>query len=244
MKAFNILGILLLFSSVTFAQWTILSPAPTDKKLFSVCFPQPETGYLAGSGGVLFKTDDGGTNWIALESGTEMDLTSLYFMDASTGMVSTASMDGGRILKTTDGGATWISKFHSTGNWINDLFFVNASVGCMHVGSSPDNVTKGHSRKTTDGGETWNMMLSPVNDDLQSCFFTDANTGYAVGGSGKVLKTVDGGLNWIVSSPSWQHPSDVFFTNPNTGYIVGAVGCIMKTTDAGENWTVFTLSDY
>jgi photosystem II stability/assembly factor-like uncharacterized protein len=236
MKTFIILGILLLFSSVTFAQWAILSPAPTDKKLFSVCFPEPETGYLAGRNGVLFKTEDGGTNWIALESGTDMDLTSVYFMDAGTGVVSTASMDGGRILKTTDGGSTWISKFHSSGNWINDLFFVNATVGYA-VGNSPDNITK-VIQKTTDGGETWNMLLSPVNDDLLSCFFTDANTGYAVGSACKVLKTIDGGLNWTVSSPSWQTLTDVFFTDQNTGYIVGTIGCIMKTTDAGENWTV------
>jgi len=235
MKTFLILLALSLFSSAVYAQWVLHTPPPTDKMLFSVYFPEPETGYVSGREGVLFKTEDSGTNWTALVSGTSMDITSIHFINASTGLVACASPDGGRILKTTDGGVSWISKFHSTSNWINDMFFVDDTVGYA-VGNnfsySPVIL------KTTDGGDTWNLSLSPITDGLYSCFFTEPNTGFAVGSNGKVLKTVDGGLSWIVSSPTWQSFYDVYFTNQTTGYIVGTIGCIMKSTDAGASWNI------
>ena len=52
-----------------------------------------------------------------------------------------------------------------------------------------------------------------------------------------VVKTSDGGNNWIVqdSIPYGNH--SVFFIDTNTGYCVGASGIIRKTTNGGNIWT-------
>ena len=47
------------------------------------------------------KTTNGGSNWVALSSGTYQILNSVYFTDANTGYTVG---DVGTILKTTNGG--------------------------------------------------------------------------------------------------------------------------------------------
>ncbi|MDH3268545.1 MAG: YCF48-related protein, partial [Ignavibacteria bacterium] len=72
---------------------------------------------------------------------------------------------------------------------------------------------------------------------LYSVYFTDANTGFAVGESGKIIKTTNGGMNWDSQiSGTSDRLSSIFFYESNTGWIVGNNGTILKTTDGGMNW--------
>jgi photosystem II stability/assembly factor-like uncharacterized protein len=72
---------------------------------------------------------------------------------------------------------------------------------------------------------------------LVSVYFTDSNTGWAVGIGGTILKTTNGGTNWISqSSGTVEQLSSVYFTNSNTGWAVGTNGTILKTTNGGNNW--------
>ncbi|MDQ3194391.1 MAG: YCF48-related protein, partial [Bacteroidota bacterium] len=64
------------------------------------------------------------------------------------------------------------------------------------------------------------------------------NKGFAVGKEGIILRTVDGGKNWIPKSSgvnSYLH--DITFTNKASGYIAGLSGTILKTNDGGDIWT-------
>jgi hypothetical protein len=74
--------------------------------------------------------------------------------------------------------------------------------------------------------------------NLYSVYFTDTVTGYAVGDSGTILKTVDGGTNWVkqVSGTSSRLKS-VFFADANIGYAAGWNGTILATTNGGTDWT-------
>jgi photosystem II stability/assembly factor-like uncharacterized protein len=77
---------------------------------------------------------------------------------------------------------------------------------------------------------------------LFSIYFTDVNTGYAVGDTGTILKTINGGATWIKDSSGTTIPlTSVFFPNANVGYAVGWWGIILKTINAGITWT--TLYD-
>ena len=71
--------------------------------------------------------------------------------------------------------------------------------------------------------------------------FTDTNTGYAVGRSGKILKTTNAGVNWtFLNSGTSINLKSVYFTDMNNGYAVGESGIILKTTDAGITLNSFT----
>ena len=48
--------------------------------------------------------------------------------------------------------------------------------------------------------ERWVVQTSTIKNNLNSVFFLDTNVGYAVGDSGTILKTFDGGTTWDPSS--------------------------------------------
>jgi hypothetical protein len=66
------------------------------------------TGFTAGDGGTILKTNDAGVTWVSSPSGTTNDLESLSFADATVGYVCGNS---GIILKTTNGGLVHINEF-------------------------------------------------------------------------------------------------------------------------------------
>src|ERR1035437_4379954 len=84
----------------------------------------------------------------------------------------------------------------------------------------------------------WDLLTSGTSQSLNSVYFTNSTIGYAVGASGTIMKTTDGGAIWNSQvSGTTQIFNSVYFINSTTGYAVGASGTIMKTTDGGITWT-------
>jgi len=84
----------------------------------------------------------------------------------------------------------------------------------------------------------WFPQNSGTTKNLFSVHFTDANTGYAVGDSGIILKTTNGGTNWTPqNSGATRCLASVYFPSNDTGYAVGSDTIIYKTTDGGITWT-------
>jgi hypothetical protein len=74
--------------------------------------------------------------------------------------------------------------------------------------------------------------------------FTDANNGTAVGASGTIVRTTNGGTNWITqTSGTTSILYGVSFIDANTGTAVGTSGTILRTTNGGTNWTAQTSDD-
>lgn len=69
-------------------------------------------------------------------------------------------------------------------------------------------------------------MLQPV---LSGVCFSDANTAYAVGLTGTILKSVDGGATWNSEvSGTTEFLTDVYFLNSNYGFAAGTEGTILQ----------------
>jgi len=82
----------------------------------------------------------------------------------------------------------------------------------------------------------WHAQTSGTDASLNSVFFTDSKTGYTVGDGGTILKTINGGTNWIqLVSGTIERLNSVYFTDAQIGYAVGS-GVILKTTDSGATW--------
>lgn len=92
--------------------------------------------------------------------------------------------------------------------------------------------------RTTNGGITWTMQESPVeNGRYSDVMFTDVDTGTIVGSSGTILRTTDGGDNWLAQDSGTEAALDgVSFADTRTGLAVGAEGTILRTTDGGATW--------
>ena len=96
--------------------------------------------------------------------------------------------------------------------------------------------------------QTWSVLTTNSTSNLKGIHFPTATIGYAVGDSGIILKTLNGGNTW--NSLTTSFPGDWFwdvhFVNADTGWVVGETdpgmnpcgqGLIIKTTDGGASWT-------
>lgn len=106
-----------------------------DSEPNDIQFTDSNNGWIAGTNGAIFKTTNGGLNWVRL---TNTGLTTVhnpiyvYFMNATTGWagVSTTA-DYSFILHTSDGGANWSKQniFLNYNEDINSIYFWNENNG-------------------------------------------------------------------------------------------------------------------
>jgi photosystem II stability/assembly factor-like uncharacterized protein len=88
----------------------------------------------------------------------------------------------------------------------------------------------------------WVQQTSGINKTLNTGFIINDNTGYAAGNSGVILKTVNGGSNWIVVyNQTIYDILAVSFSNASTGWAfmkgnVNDSSFVIKTTNSGSSW--------
>jgi len=85
----------------------------------------------------------------------------------------------------------------------------------------------------------WASQISGTGNALMAVQFCDANTGIAVGNSGTIIHTVDGGTTWnaALSVPSAVPLLyGVDMADGNIAWAVGSGDTIWKTIDGGVNW--------
>ena len=146
--------------------------------------------WVAGGGGTLLRTADGGTNWLKAQSTPLVTLKTVFFLDASNGWAAGA---GGTILKSGDGGKTWAPQTSGTTATFNDLQFVSATVGWA--------VTDEAVYSTQDAGQTW--QRNDATGGGGGLYFLDSNRGVVQNWSNTaVYITTTGGA-------SWQRGSDI-----------------------------------
>ncbi|MBL8007562.1 MAG: T9SS type A sorting domain-containing protein [Ignavibacteria bacterium] len=176
--------------------WNILNLGADLNQIQDLQFINPDTGWICSDnifGGGVFKTLNGGINWIRLTD--PGDFTKLFFLNKDTGWVN-ANGTQKRLYRTINGGMNWDLQF-TFPQPINDIFFVNGDNGF---------VSSGRMYKTTDGGINWVQSSSNVGG-IQLSFVSDS-----IGWSGVnfniISKTVNGGITWYYqSSPIFNNSS-------------------------------------
>lgn len=145
--------------------------------------------------------------------------------------------DQGMILLTFDNGASWVMKQQQTQINMKGIYVKN-EFSIFVVGSyANSNTSIFHSE---DGGETWTIIYENASMGLKDMHFADENTGYVVGTIGKIIKTTDGGINWVdISNSSISGDLQcVWFTSPDTGFVGRTTTFGMyKTVNGGQTWT-------
>ena len=90
----------------------------------------------------------------------------------------------------------------------------------------------------------WIQQNSGTNQNLYDIEFINDKTGWAVGDAGVVIKTTNGGMNWLnVPNPSGQYGGLMWSICPVDSEVVYAVAgydFIMKSTNGGLNWNVLS----
>lgn len=140
---------------------------------------QPKTFYMGVASGGLFRTTDGGANWVAISDGkipvgsmgaiavADSDPNVIYVGTGSDGVRSNVSTGRG-IYKTTNGGETFqFAGLYNAGQ-IGAVRIHPSNPDIAWVAANGDIFKRNEERgvfKTVDGGKTWKKVLY-VNDGV------------------------------------------------------------------------------
>ena len=206
--------------------------------LLSVFVNSNGIGWAVGYHGVIYKTNNDGSSWAQILSGTQVGYTgdwisSVFMINDSIGWAA-GYRKGIRyypiILKTTTGGKIWETNSEFSISFDRtqaDIFFLNENIGWVSF------YDKG-SYKTTDGGNNWVPMGNSGNEK----YFINQDTGWGTYAPLGVFKSTDGGSNWVQKSNTSSN--SIYFSDFNNGWAVGNGGSILKSSDGGENWLAKT----
>lgn len=198
-------------------------------KLNSVSFYQ-NVGLAVGNSGLVVKSLDSGKTWTTLSSGTSNDLKSVHVINESNYFICGKT---DLVLHSSDG-----NTFKSIGTGITaDWYDINFS------SSTTGNICGSDLRimYTSDGGKTWIDKISPKPSLKQSfvsmSFLTDLE-GYVIGGS-ELLRTLDGGKNWVSidgfsASPDFKDFNDIHYKTSSDVYCVTNSGMFISVNST--NW--------
>lgn len=205
-----------------------------------ICFIDSLRGWCAGSKGDVYKTTDGGENWLALSTGTRDYLDGIVFVDSLHGWVSAfeapVGTGDGKIFATKDGGFNWTQQLQTFETNFWDIHFTTKDSGWA-VGSN------GMVAVTLNGGNSWELEKIS-NADLGAVDFVDSEHGWIVGGkyswpnpTGFIYKTIDGEKTWSeVYSAEPAYYSGVDFPDLTHGWVSDWWGDILYTNDGGLCW--------
>ena len=209
----------------------------------STYFADSSNGWITGYFGVIINTTDGGLNWNRQISNVGDYLFSVEFVNKNTGWaVGGYEDDKAHIIKTTNGGVNWL-KQKTLNNYavMRSVSFINENTGWV-VGDSKLVL------KTTDAGVNWVITRTANIVNLYGVDFKDSNTGWAVGyeyyydslylynSKGAILKTTDGGANWIPQVNSSEVTLLSVEYKDNVCMAVGSTGILLKSTGDNDNW--------
>src|SRR3990172_830712 len=171
-----------ILTSFGFSQgnWQVLENAPdTGSRLEDVFFITPGIGWAISLQGRVYKTTDGGANWILQFSSPGAGFRSIGFADSLHGWIGTL-IGPPYLWQTSDGGKTWTGNLSITGPTVMGICGIWAASDSIIYGAGRYN---GNPRliKTIDKGANWvSFDMSAYANTLVDCYFFNPDTGFVV----------------------------------------------------------------
>ena len=246
MRAIITLCFLLIMSVCAFGQSRWL-PESTgfSGDLVAVFFTSSDKGWIAGDGGFLAQTMDGGVTWKKYPLETTEDINEIYFRNDDNGYL----VAGRKMFITRDAGRTWQeTRIYRQGEFgtntpeflsirFSDKKHGYAIGSLLRANRGEEVVVDSLVMRTEDGGETWQRIPVPSKGELYHLDFNGNSRGWIVGDGGVILASTDEGRTWRKEVSGTAMPLyNVDFRDDNEGYVVGKSGTILRTADGGKSW--------
>ncbi len=251
--------------------WVWQNPLPQGNSLVCVFFLDKNTGWAAGSKGMLLKSTDGGSSWSIQQTGMTKNLGKVHFINQNTGYILS---DTSVYYKTTNGGNNWVFNTLGGNSVLKDIAFLDENTGFITgekivndygviykttnagvnwssytINSSVANLNRldllengkaitgggyGYFYYTTNNGTDWFRFGYETRKDFD---YSDTTNGLSINGLGTIQKTTNGGVNWATCYSSSDTLTSIQMVSLTTAYCVGG-NRILKTTNSGANWTI------
>jgi len=182
--------------------------------------------------------------WRVLDSGVDVDLYAIQFLDAEIGYVCG---DKGTVLKSTDAGSTWTTLALTSTFPVRALCFISTNEGWVVTGDVDDSDVSGQIWKTSDGGNTWVQQEFSSTRARLGISFVSSTVGWACGarnGPLDIEATTDGGATYNSQSSAsifgWTYgikavSVDTIWSIGGT-YFPALSGFILYSTNGGNQW--------
>lgn len=209
----------------------------------AISFIDDRTGFIAGDGGRILRTVDGGLSWSIVHGiGYIGTVDALLFWSENDGMATTYSST---LLLTDDGGNRWNEVIPSAEHTLRHA--TRSPEGVLYV----IGVTSGNDYdllRSTDDGLSWSLVSRLPLDyqsnrpEISQSLYARANGEIWIGATYSILlHSTDGGTSWdrSVVGSSIQNPystgTDIFFFEPSTMIYVRS-NSVEVSTDGGVTW--------
>lgn len=208
---------------------------------YDVYFVNEKTGWIAGSGGTLLETLDGGKTWEILKKFTDDNIKKVHFFDEKNGWLlcerniyNRGGNSSSYLLKTTNGGIDWEkTEFTGAGRGRVTKVLFNQYGSGMAFGEG------GAFYSILQTEAEWKKNPSPTRYLLLDGVLQNEFNGVVVGAGGTILFTEDGGANWHPANLFGVNSgkfNSVFFINQKSGWTVGNEGKVFQTVSGGKTW--------
>jgi len=213
----------------------VAQKSPTSQNLQSIAAWSPDIAVAGGNEGIMIRTEDAGRRWVFVDVPLSEVANKILRVRAYPDGTGWAVGEYGTLLKTIDQGAHWHRALPEKDQAWNDV-----AVSGTHawlVGEF------GQAMRSEDAGASWQAADTGVESSLMAVAFRDASHGVAVGLSGTVISSDDGGITWIVQPPQTrEHLNDVIWDG-HRWMAVGDKGVVVYGDEAAQQWRASRLAE-
>ncbi len=185
---------------------------------------------VAGDGGQMLYTEDGGLTWLGRSGGPgERNIFDLDLLPSGVGY---AVGYGGAVFRSDDGGDSWM--------WTERMPpYVPGHLTRVFATSETDVVVvaeEGAVYHSSTRGKRWSNAVISTDRRLRDIDFADSTNGWIVG-NGVVYTTTDGGASWDEDLTSFPFGLwGVHAVSASRVYITGDGGRVFVTENGGDTW--------
>jgi len=167
-------------------------------------FVNARRGWVCGTSGEVYSTEDGGRSWsVQTIGGENTTFSDVFFSNQGTGWLLgyTGGQFGNLLYRTDDGGKTWrLIQTNIDRAYLTSLYFFDEKEGWASgeawSNRKESDTGKAVLMRTTDGGKTWGSTFTtgdePFFDRIR---FLDQRDGWLFARD-RVYRTDDSGKNW------------------------------------------------
>jgi photosystem II stability/assembly factor-like uncharacterized protein len=236
--------------------WQLLATLP-GVIIHDIAFPTAKIGYAVGEQGQVWKTTDGGINWVqqVLSNGASDYFYGVSAPNAKKVIIS-GFFDGsggayGVFRSTENGGATWTSDMSPGPEWLQRVRLVKKQNGVMLTLGPSGGESATLAEYTTDGGAVladWNSAAADPSGGWFGPQFSLLPNLHARASGIDFCTSLTGGSEWSCG-PAVDSVFDgpVFFRNDKYGWVGGGEispnveGWLHTTRDGGQVWSGRTI---